>query len=277
VEAAVAPAGDSWPSRIDTSLDSYLCSVGRIVRRFGERADSRARIYGVEAFGARYVVKTADDDEAVQWLWSAVRFHTAVQHPTIAGVLAHVTTPTGLALVEPWAPGEPLLDAFDPSRTPIHQPDSAFSRFRRLPVPVITAALDDLLDAHVAVTRAGFVAVDLYDGCLMYDVEHHRLSLIDLDHYRPGPYVLEAERQIGSRSYMAPEELQRGACIDERATVFTLGRFLQILLGCARSGPAERHAFRGSDEQFDISVRATRPSPEQRWATVSDLAHAWRS
>ncbi|MBG6102011.1 hypothetical protein IW249_002425 [Micromonospora vinacea] len=46
---------------------------------------------------------------------------------------------------------------------------SALTRFQRLPAPQIEVALDAILDAHLAVSAAGLVAVDLYDGCFLYD------------------------------------------------------------------------------------------------------------
>ena len=188
----------------------YRNRGGRGVGTFGERTDSRARSVGVQAEGERFVVKMAADPEAVAWLQSAVRFHAAVQHPVIGRVLASFHTPTGFALVEQWVPGEPLFDPFDPTRLPRHHPDSADQRFRRLPAREIARAVGSLIDAHLAVAQASFVAVDLYEGCIMWDAESCTVSLIDLDHYQPGPYVLEGERQIGSLSLMAPEELVQG-------------------------------------------------------------------
>ena len=69
---------------------------------------------------------------------------------------------------------------------------------------------------------AGFVSVDLYDGCFLYDFDRHEMRLIDLDEYRPAPFVVDAERLPGSRRYMAPEEFQRGVTIDERTMAFHL-------------------------------------------------------
>jgi hypothetical protein len=55
------------------------------------------------------------------------------------------------------------------------------------------------------------VAVDFYDGCLIYDFAGRAIWLCDLDSYRPGPYVLDRDRQYGSARFMAPEELTKGA------------------------------------------------------------------
>jgi serine/threonine-protein kinase len=264
-----------WPDRIEGSLTDYLSSVGRIVRRFGDRLDSRSEIAGVERGGRRYVVKAAGDPEAVGWLESALRLHRAVRHPAVATVVAAIATDGGLALVEEWAPGEVLVDSYDPSVLPRRDPRSAYQRFLALPPSDIASAITTLLDAHCVVAAAGFVAVDLYDGCLLYDFDGRRLWLIDLDHYRPGPYVLDVDRQLGSTASMAPEELTRGATIDERTTVFTLGRMALVCLGCAREGPANPSDFRGSPEQFAAAERACAARPEDRFATVADFHAAW--
>lgn len=266
-----------WPDRIDEPVEDYLNRAGRVVRTFGVRTDSRARIVGAQVAGEHFVVKEASDPESVAWLESAVRFHSVVQHPVIAPVLASFRTPTGLALVEEWAPGQPLFDPFDATRLPLDHPDSVYQRFLRLPAEEIAQCVGLLIEAHVAVARASFVAVDLYEGCVMWDDATRSIRLIDLDHYQPGPYLLESERQIGSLSFMAPEELTRGAVVDERTMVYTVGRLALVLLGCPRRKTAERSLFRGTDNQFAIATRATQPNPNERFQTVSDLSARWSS
>jgi serine/threonine-protein kinase len=143
---------------------------------------------------------------------------------------------------------------------------SALERFRRLPVDEIRWALDAILDAHVAIAAAGWVSVDLYDGCFLYDFDGGGMHVIDLDEYRPGPFVLAADRLPGSRRYMAPEEWVRGATIDERTTVHRLGRTVQQLL-----------TDRGTDGERAVAARATDPDPDRRHPTVAALVADWRS
>ena len=246
---------------------------GSVIREFGERRDSRTRIVGLDT---GLVIKQAADAQAVEWLRNAAAFHAAVRHPAIAAVVDTFETPDGgFGLVEQWAPGEILVDGYDPSVPDREALDSPFQRLLALPADEIAAVIAELIDAHVAVAAAGFVPVDLYDGCIIYDFAQRRLSLIDLDHYRPGPYVLDVDRQIGSTSVMAPEELQRGATIDERSTVFTLGRFALVYLGCARHEPPSREQFRGTQAQWEVALAATRPEPDQRLQTMADLAARW--
>ena len=41
--------------------------------------------------------------------------------------------------------------------------------------------LDAVFDLHRRIAAAGFVAVDLYDGCFIYDFDRHEMRVIDLD------------------------------------------------------------------------------------------------
>jgi hypothetical protein len=154
-------------------------------------------------------------------------------------------------LVYPWCDGESLY----------HRAGAAAAEFRRRPALNVIAAFDAVLDAHLAVTSAGFVAVDLYDGCLLWDDASERIVLIDLDEYRPGPFVLDEDRLPGSTRIMAPEEWRRGAQIDERTTVFKLARLGLDLLG-GRPPAACR----------PVVERATEPDPDERYPNVRTFA-----
>lgn len=235
-------------------------------------------VLGVElSTGERYVVKHAEDPEAIAWLESARNFHADVQHPAIPSVLHHFETATGLGLVEEWGEGEVLTDGYDEAVLPPDHSQSTYRRFLGLPIDEIVDAIGQLVAAHIAVAKSGYVAVDLYDGCVLYDFTTGTVKLIDLDHYRRSPYVLDVDRQIGSSSYMAPEEFRRGATIDERTMVHTLGRMALVYLGCARKDVARGDDFRGSEAQFKTATKACSSDPDLRFQTVEEFAAAWRS
>lgn len=270
---------EGWPTATDLTLDEVLEDLGcRLVRSFGERQDSRSVILGIEsADGARYVLKHAEDDQAIAWLESGSRFHADVQHAAVPTVVHQITTATGRGLVEEWGAGEILSDGYDPAVLPRDDPESTYRRFLRLAADEIADAIDRLIDIHVTVTAAGYVAVDLYDGCVLYDFSTRSLRLIDLDLYRQGPYVLDGDRAYGSSSYQPPEEFRRGATIDERSTVYTPGRMALVYLGCARDSEPSRGDFRGTDAQFAVATNATALDPHDRIQTVVELHAAWNS
>ena len=133
-----------------------------------------------------------------------------------------IETPSGPALVYEAAAGE-LVHARRPQRD---DPASAYQRFAHLPSARLLGVFDVLVDLHVGLAAAGWVACDLYDGCLIVEFATGALKVVDLDTYRRGPSVNDMGRMFGSSTFMAPEEFALGAVIDERTTVFTLGRLV---------------------------------------------------
>jgi serine/threonine-protein kinase len=247
--------------------EPYLRTVGEVFRAFRDQ-DSGCVSYGVRlADGERWFVKEATTDAAQHSLDRAWAFHRAVRHPVIVPQLHRFATGDGrTAAVMPWHHGELL---YSPARLRHAGP---LARFQALPVHRVLRAVGHLLDAHLAVEAAGFVAVDLYDGAFLYDFDAGELHLIDLDEYRPGPFVLRADRLPGSRRFMAPEEWQRGSTIDTRTTVHALGRAIRLLMNTAGEEPA----WRGTAAQLTLVERATRTDPAERFTTVAELTAAWR-
>jgi serine/threonine-protein kinase len=231
-----------------------------------DNQDSGCLSYGVESDGARWFVKTGIGESAVDSLSRAATLHAAVSHP-------HIVEPVEIireggkvrTLVYPWIDGTVLNHA-----TIDGSDRSGLERFQQLPVAEVEAALSAILDAHLAIVAAGLVAVDLYDGCFLYDFDRSKMWLVDLDEYRPGPFTLDEERLPGSERYMAPEEWVRGSTIDQRTTVYALGRTLHHLLD-------SEQGWRGREGHREIIKRATAPNPVERHQEVDSLVAAWRA
>lgn len=257
------------------AVEPYLGRVGEVFKVFREQ-DSGCVSYGVRLLdGARWFVKASVNDRARRSLDRGWAFHRAVRHSAIVPQVHRIAVRGGggWAVVMPWREGEVLYHATVDGPRDRTSPGSPMARFRALPAARVLRAFDRVLDAHLAVEAAGHVAVDFYDGALLYDFAADTAHLIDLDEYRPGPFEVEDERLPGSRRFMAPEEFVRGAVIDTRTTVFTLGRTARLLLD---AGDEER-AWRGTPQQLAVVERATFPDPDDRFADVHRFAAAWRA
>jgi serine/threonine-protein kinase len=271
-----------WPfaDRTDLAPAAYLSQAGVVFATFDARTQDSGNVsFGLEASGWRWFVKTAGDpaDPApflshaarVALLLNAQRLALAVSDSALPALLGVVQSAWGPMLVYDWAPGElvgvPAARRADPA--------SAFQRLRRLPADELTATIDAILDAHLALCGAGWVACDFYDGSIIYDFTAQRTWLIDLDSYHLGPFTNEMGRLFGSTRFMAPEEFERGARIDERTTVFTLGRAISVFMG---DGTLDRAGFRGSDVQHRAMTTACSPAPAARFQSVAALVRAWR-
>jgi serine/threonine-protein kinase len=261
----------------------FLAAHGEIFTEFGRVTQDSGNIsYGLRtADGQRYFVKTpgaADDAPAnlahaqrVELLRNAARIARIVDgHPAAPRLYQVIESPAGPMLIYEWRDGE-LLHARREERD---RPESAHQRFRRLSADQITAALDAVIDLHALLGARGYVAIDFYDGALIYDFEARRVTVCDMDHYHQSPFTNTMGRMLGSSRFMSPEEFQLGATIDQRTTVFTLGRMIAIFLG---DGTLQRPSFRGSQPQFELMQWACQPRPGDRPRDIAEFATAWMS
>jgi len=265
-------------TKIDTLPEAYLARIGDIFTTFSQQ-DSGNVAYGVNVGGERFFVKTAgapdnplpylNHPQRVELLRNAVELFHSCDHPALVP-LRHVIeeSPQGPVLVYDWVDGE-LLGVPREERS---LPTSSYQCFRSLPAGEIVAALDVLFDLHRHLVAKGWIACDLYDGCLLYNFPTRQLRIIDLDTYHRGPFTNTMGEMFGSSRFMAPEEHILGAPIDERTTVFTLGRMVSEFLS---DGTLQREAFLGSDMQFAIMTHACQEKREERFGTVAEMCDKW--
>ena len=210
---------------IEQMPEPYIQTIGEVFARFDENTQDSGNIsYGVRVDQTRYFIKTAgrpNDTQAyleypqrVALLRNAVRLKRQCSHTALPRLYQVIESPEGPLLVYEWLRGK-LLHA---TSQVWNDPNSAFQRFRRLPASEILAALDVIYELHHELAQLGWIAVDFYDGCLIYDFAAQRLGVMDLDTYHQGPFINEMGRMFGSSRFMAPEEFERGAKIDQRTT-----------------------------------------------------------
>ena len=221
-----------------------LEACGRIFTRFDQQ-DSGNISFGVEIAGQRYFVKTAgapasvglplSHAERVALLANAERLARDIRHAALAKFMGSCDSAWGPMLFYAFARGKHL----HAPRERREDPTSARQQFLRLPFGERHAVVNTLLELHVTLADRGWVVGDFYDGCLIYDFAAKRLTVFDIDHYHQGPYENTMGRMFGSTRFMAPEEFQKGRTIDERTTVFNLGRTMSMYIG-ERTAPVAR-------------------------------------
>lgn len=257
---------------------------GRVIEEYGPLTQDSGNVsWLVEAGDRLLFVKTAGDgsppqpgapvpyfDHAgrVRLLRNAVDLATSCQHPAMPPLLNVIESPTGPALVYQALPGELVRAPADRRGDPV----SAYQRFAHLPAEKLLGVFDVLLDLHVALAAAGWVAGDLYDGCLIVDFTTTTLAVIDLDSYHRGPTINHMGRMFGSDRFMAPEEHQLGAVIDQRTTVYTLGRLIWHFGTRLTERPEH---FCGSAELAYVVQGALAPEPADRHASVEMFTRTW--
>ena len=260
-------------NKVDVDIETYLAEAGEVFRAFRDQ-DSGCVSYGVLAGGRRRFVKHSDDPRGMASLRRAQVLHSRIQHRALPRLRNVFETPGGLALVQDWVPGELLYFSSRSSLEQRRDPACPPVRFRALPLASILDSLDTIYDVHLVLAENGYIAVDFYDGCIIYDFEQSQTHLCDLDEYREGPFTNETNRLPGSHRFMAPEEFQRGARIDQTTNVFTLGRTALLLL---EDGSATMESFKGTHAMKAVVTRATSSERAGRHQSVREFVEEWRA
>ncbi|KEQ24526.1 serine/threonine-protein kinase [Paenibacillus tyrfis] len=262
----------------------WLRKLGRVFCVFDQQ-DSGNLSFGIEWQGRKKFVKyagaptvayTGTPQEAVHRLKQALPLYEALNHPHLIRLEEHFEVHNGYAAVFDWFDGECLHShwSFPPPQKYTH-PDSPFFRFRQLPVEERLRSLDCIFSFHAHVETSGYVAVDFYDGSILYDFKNNVTKICDIDFYQKKPFINTMGRLWGSSRFMSPEEFELGADIDARTNVFNMGAIAFGLLGGERDRSYSK--WEAGEKLYETALRAVRPDRNERYASVAEFYAAWNA
>ena len=136
---------------------------------------------------------------------------------------------------------------------------------------------DDILEFHAHVAKQGYVAIDFYDGCIMYDFNIDRTSLCDIEFYTKTPYHNPIGRMWGSSRFMSPEEFELGAVIDEITNVYTMGATAFALFGDKERRDRRIEDWTLDEKLFDVAKKAVSDERNERQQTIQQFIDEWRA
>lgn len=262
----------------------WVQDEGRIFQVFAQQ-DSGNISFGVESVdgvrkfikyaGARTLEFKGEPEEAVSRLKQGIHLYEELSHPSLIKLLDHYPVGPGYAAVFEWFAGENLHphETYPPPSKYTH-PDSPYFRFRQLPVELRMESLNDIFDFHVNVELKNIVAVDFYDGSILYDFIHHTVRVCDIDMYQQKPFNNSMGRLWGSSRFMSPEEFERGAVIDSVTNVFNMVAIAFGLLG----GELDRSVDRWDAHEalHNVALKAVSPNRDERYKSVAEFVSFWR-
>lgn len=261
----------------------WIQAKGRVFKVFAQQ-DSGNISFGVETSdggrkfikyaGARTMAYEGIPDEAIARLRQAVSLYDTLQHHALIKLLNHYPVGNGYAAEFEWFEGENLHphEAYPPPAKYIH-PDSPHFRFKQLPVAQRLKALNDIFDFHVLVEQSGYVAVDFYDGSILYDFIQQQVRVCDIDMYQLKPFSNTMGRLWGSSRFMSPEEFELGAPIDSVTNVFNMAAIAFGLLGGERDRSLEK--WDAGEDLYRIALRAVNPQRVERYTNVKEFVSYW--
>jgi len=264
---------------------TWLQSLGTVFCVFDQQ-DSGNISFGVESNGTKIFVKytgckpmdfTGKPEDAISRLSAAMQLYKTLEHPKLINLINHFETKNGYAAIFEWFNGECLHSHWLFSGVAKHShPDSPFYKFKQLPVEKRLASLNSIYEFHKYVESKGYVAVDFYDGSILYDFSKDETKICDIDFYRLAPSVNDmGENFWGAIRSKSPEEFILGARIDSRTNVFSMCAIAFGLLGGEMN-----HSFskwEANTALYEVALRAVSKDREQRYKTVNEFKNAWDS
>ena len=262
---------------------TWLKNLGTVFCVFAEQ-DSGNLAFGVEKEGSKLFIKYAGAktknykgqvSDAIDKLKNSVPLYEELKYPGLIELIDHFELKNGYALVFKWVDGECLhahwtFGAYDKYT----HPKSTYYRYKHLPVSKRLKSLEKLFAFHKHVEEKGYLAVDFYDGSIMYDFENDTTTICDIDYYHKKPLINTLGRKYwGSSRFKAPEENELNAVIDERTNVYTMGAMAFCLLGGERDHSFEK--WDASKSLYQVALHATELNPNNRYCSVREFYSEW--
>ncbi len=264
---------DGLPFKLKGSFDfGFLAEYGRVFKVFDDQ-DSGNINFGIETEGKeRLFMKFAGApaerydgtaEDAITRLKDSIAAYQVLAHPNLVRLLETKEVGGGYAAIFKWAPGECMGRMYLQSR----QAFMSVSLEEKLNI------FEAILVFHRHVADCGYVAMDFYDGSILYDAQTQKITICDIDFYAKAPYWNTMGRMWGSHSFMSPEEFELGAQIDERSNVYTMGATaLQLFMDVSRG--TKRWPL--SDASYRVIQKATSPKRSLRQSSIDELIREWR-
>lgn len=262
---------DGIPYKLKEPFDfSFLGKYGRAFQVFDDQ-DSGNICFGMERDGERYFIKFAgapaerssdSPKEAVERLKAAGILYRDLQHENLIQLLEAEDMGGGFALVFRWAEGDCMGRMYP----------EAHRRFMALSAESKMDVFRDILRFLEYTASRQYVAVDFYDGSVLYDFETGRTSLCDIDFFLRQPCVNDMGRMRGSSLFQAPEEYRLGAVLDEVTNVYTAGAFAFALFG---GHERTMGSWQLTERLYKIAAKAVEEDRNQRYQSLGQFREAW--
>ncbi|ADL52944.1 serine/threonine protein kinase [Clostridium cellulovorans] len=262
---------------------SWLSNYGKVFTVFSEQ-DSGNIAFGIEDGKNKYFIKYAGCctkeykgkvEDAIMRMKASAQIYEDIKHPNLIQLIWHGEIGKGYACIYKWVNGECLHAHWDFEKYPKYtHPQSPNVKFNNLELKHKLNCLDVIFNIHEEVAKQKYVAIDFYDGSIMYDFDTNTTTICDIDFYSKSPVKNEMGRMWGSSRFMSPEEFQLEASIDEVTNVFTMGAVAFELLGNNYNRSIEE--WKASEKLFQVAKKATSNDRNQRYQSISDFYNAWK-
>ncbi len=264
---------DGIPFLLKEPFDfGFVRKYGKVFGIFDEQ-DSGNICFGTEHEGKRYFIKFAGaptayyrglQADAIERLKATVPLYLDLQHKNLIEFIGAEEIGGGFAMIWKWADGDCMGRMYPASH----------ERFMQLDVIEKLRVFDDILSFFAYIAEQKYVAIDFYDGSILYDFESKTTTVCDIDFFRKQPTVNDMGRMWGSSRFQAPEEYKLGAVLDEITNVYTLGATAFALFG---NYERTHDAWQLSDALYETAKKAAADDRADRQPSIKQFIAEWNN
>lgn len=251
--------------------------------------ENKGRKYFIKIAGVNTIKAEVSPKDSISLLKNACVLYRKIKHPNLIKIIEHYPFKNYYVAVFEWAEGECLFDHWNFQK---YSGNSKLKppavRFKMLPIDKRLKTVEILFSFLQSVAMSGYVAVDFYDGSIIYNFNTDTTTICDIDLFRKKPAVNDIGQSYwGTKRLKAPEEYILGASIDERTNVFTLGALIFNFFGDYTKGDiAERYSKNAflpcpfekwplKKSCYDVLIKAVASGTESRYQTIAEFYSAW--
>ena len=264
---------DGIPFKLKKPFDfSFLSKYGKVFKVFDDQ-DSGNICFGIANSGKKHFIKFSGaptqrsnitSNEAIERMKRSVQVYRDLAHPILSNLISIEEVGGGLVMVFNWTDVECMGRMYPLSR----------KKFMEMPMDTRMQSFDDILDFHAHTAKQGYVAIDFYDGCIMYDFQLKKTIICDIEFYEKAPYINSMGRMWGSSRFMSPEEFQLNETIDEITNVYAMGAMAFAFFG--DEGDRRFNHWKGSRKSYHVAKKAVSDERSERQQSIEQFTAEWR-
>lgn len=248
----------------------FLVKYGRVFKVFDDQ-DSGNICFGIDGEDQKLFVKfagaptaeyTGTPADAIERLKSTLPIYQNVKQASLIKFIGAEEIGNGFAVIFEWADGECMGRMYMESHKNI----------MCLPVKEKVNIFQSIIVFLRDIAEMGYIAIDFYDGSIMYDREKKITTICDIDFFRKSPCINDMGQMWGSPRFMSPEEYELGSVLDEVTNVFTIGQ-----MGFSLFTDSDRAAENWplSMESYQVLMKAISPNREERYDSIAEFGRCW--
>lgn len=251
---------------------AFLNKYGKVFKIFDDQ-DSGNICFGCEKDGKRLFVKFAGaptaeymgtTNDAILRLKGTVPIYQSLHHKSLIKFIDAEEIGNGFAMIFEWADGECMGRMYPKSH----------KKFMKTDINTKVKIFNDILSFFEYIAEENFVAVDFYDGSIMYDFINRKVIICDIDFFMKQPCKNEMGRMWGSSLFMSPEEYQLGAVLDEITNVYTVGATAFALFGEYNRTEQD---WRLNEQLFKVASKAVSENRMCRQQSIKEFIEEWKT